>query len=196
MATVLGSGPIHVYAAFGLGTEKTGADATYYGTTREGPDITEQKSFYGVKNDLSGPALNLDEGFAGREDIIALVATRWLETLDQAFEHFLDPNAAVTPRGRTRVSDRGTLMIHEKKCIVLWLVKAGASRAANVAAGMAQGRKYHACVPIGPDKPIEGNKENMRVRVYKAMNIPDIANGDFYLFDESAAAFTGLPAVS
>jgi hypothetical protein len=59
-------------------------------------------------------------------------------------------------------------------------------------------RRYFQAVCIGPNKPIWGNKENIRVRIFKAQNVfkgitlPAVnTNPAFRLFDEGTNA---LPA--
>src|ERR1051325_9169214 len=201
MARPLGSGPIHVYLAFGPPTAFTGsppakgaADAYYYGTTRSGPDVNERVDFYPIMNDLTGPKQSMDEGFAGREDDIALVMSSWSQTVDNMLEHFLDPTNIVNPRGTDALSDLGTMMLSEGRTLGLWLVKAAAGKAISVAAGMPLGRYYPAVIPIGPNKPIEGNKENLRVRIFVAKkDIYKLNANQLPLFREDNAAFAGLP---
>ena|ERR1043166_761893 len=204
MARPLGSGPIHVYLGFGPPTVRpyapaavSAAGALYYGTTREGPDVTEQVDYYQVMNDLTGPKQSMDEGFAGREDTISLVMTSWSQAVDNILEHFLDPTNAVNPRGTDQLSDIGTLMLSEGKTIGVWLVKAAAGKAVNVASGLPLGRYYPTCINVGPNKPIEGNKENMRVRIFRAKkDLVQLNNGKLPLFREDNAAFLGLPAAT
>jgi hypothetical protein len=201
MARPLGSGPIHVYLGFGPPTTRlyappavTAVGALYYGTTRQGPDVDEQIDYYQVMNDITGPKQSMDEGVAGREDSIALVMSSWTQAVDNMLEHFLDPLNVVNPRGTDSLSDLGTLVLSEGRTIGLWLVKAAGTKAINVAAGMPLGRYYPTTIMVGPNKPVEGNKENLRVRIFRAKK--DLANlnlGTLPLFREDNAAFVGLP---
>lgn len=179
MAAVLGTGPVHVY----IGISGT---PNYYGTTREGPDITEVVSHYPVMNDLTGPALSIDDGYAGREDHIALVMTRWKETLDQLLEKY-PTQAGANPRGAMPLSTLGSMIVHEGLGFPVWLIYAGAGRAGNVAEGMPKGRLYFSCELIGPNKPVHGLKENMKVRLFKAKNIVSVATNSLILFSEADA---------
>jgi len=192
MANVLGTGPVHVFLAFDL----DGQTAEYYGTTREGPDITEVYSHYPVMNDLTGPALSIDDGYAGREDHIALVMTRWDELVDQKLEAYPRGALGGSVRGSIPLSALGTMIVAEGAGVSMWLVKAGAGRPGNVAAGMSLGRLYFNCELIGPNKPIMGNKENIIVRIFKAKNEVDVTGNNMSLFSEDAANFAGLPAIS
>lgn len=204
MARPLGSGPIHVYFGFGppqaiagAPAPVTAAGALYYGTTREGPDVEEDQQFYEVKNDITGPAIPMDRGFAGREDTISLVMSSWTQSVDNRIEHFLDPTNAANPIGTNRLADLGTLMLSEGKTLGLWLVKGAAAKAVNVAAGMPLGRYYLCTAPFGKAKIIEGNKENLRVRQFKAMNNINVLNtGALPLYREDNGAFAGLPAAT
>lgn len=203
MARPLGSGPIHVYLGFGPATAnniyappKVGpAGALYYGTTREGPDVTEVTDYYPVMNDITGPKQSMDDGFAGREDTIALVMTSWSQAVDNMLEQFLDPtNAGGLGRGTDPLSALGTLMLSEGRTVGLWLVKAAGAKPINVASGMPLGRYYPTCINIGPNKPIEGNKECMRVRIFKAKkDVNEINFSRLPLFYENNASFVGLP---
>lgn len=200
MAQVLGTGPVHVYLSFGGASSPSSyADGAYsgpiyYGTTRDGPDITEHISHYPVMNDLTGPALSIDDGYAGREDIITLVMTRWLESLDQSIEAY-PRQAAGLVRGSTPLASIGSLVVSEGMTFRMWLVHAGAGRAANVAAGLASGRMYYECEVLGPNKPVRGNKENMMVRVFKAKNIVNVTAGTLQLFSEASADIALATAV-
>lgn len=198
MARPLGSGPIHVYLGFGPPALVTGGDlapvtsasAVYYGTTREGPDITEQLDYYPVMNDLTGPKQSMDDGFAGREDMISLVMSSWTQSVDTMLERFLRPGVGAA-EGTDRVADLGTLMVSEGRTVGLWLVKAASAKAINIAAGMPRGRYYYTCVLAGPNKVIEGNKENLRVRIFKAKkNINALNTGFLPLFSEAAGDFS------
>lgn len=209
MARPLGSGPIHVYIGFGppntilAGNPPTAVPgapaivtstgALYYGTTREGPDITEELSYYPVMNDLTGPRQSLDDGFAGREDTIVLVMSSWSQFVDNALEEFLRPIATQVAgtRGTDLLSDLGTLMVSEGKTLGMWLVKAAATKAVNVASGMPVGRYYFCTTMVGPNRLIEGNKENLRVRIFKAKkNLAAINIGGLPLFSELSTDFS------
>lgn len=202
MASVMGTGPVHVYLSFGGAAGPTppffsdGASSpvTYYGTTREGPDITEVRSHYPVMNDLTGPALSIDDGYAGREDHIALVMTRWLESLDRAIETYPRQATGVAP-GSTTLATLGSMVVAEGMTFRMWLIYAGAGRTSNVASGMPLGRMYYECELIGPDKPIIGLKENMKVRIFKAKNIVNVTKGTLDLFSEDAADLAPALAV-
>lgn len=201
MARPLGSGPIHVYLGFGPPTLRafgpppvTAAGALYYGTTRSGIDTDEQTDFYPIMNDLTGPRQSLDEGYAGREDRIVCLSTNWTQSVENRLEHFLDPLNLLTPRGTDRLADLGTLMLSEGKTFGLWLVKAAALKPINVAAGMPLGRYYPTVIMTGPNKLVEGNKENMRSRVYQAKkDLASLNAGTLPLYREDNAAFLGLP---
>lgn len=201
MARPLGSGPIHVYIGLGppstrpyAPAEVTAAGALYYGTTREGPDIDPKFDFYPVMNDLTGPKQSLDDGFAGREDTISLVMTSRNQAVDNALDHFLDFSNARNARGTDDLADLGTLMLSEGKTIGVWLVKAAAGKAINVAAGMPLGRYYMTCI-LKQHKPVEGNKENMYVTTFVAKkDLVGINTGKLKLYREDDAAFTSLPA--
>jgi|ERR1019366_2670590 hypothetical protein len=202
MARPLGSGPILVYLGFGPPTARpfapapvTAAGALYYGTTRSGIDTGEDLSFYKVMNDLTGPVQSLDEGYAGREDDIVCLSTAWTQSVDNMLEHFLDPLNAINPIGTDQLSDLGTLMLSEGKTLGLWLVKQAALKPINVAAGMARGRYYPTVIMTGPNKKVEGNKECMISRVFRAKkDINSINLGKLPLFHEDNASFLGLPA--
>jgi hypothetical protein len=199
MARPMGSGPIHVFVGFGPPATQpnspaavTAATALYYGTTRSGPDITERLDFYEVMNDITGPKQSLDSGFAGREDDINLIMSSWDQTVDNRFEHFLDPGDFFNARGTDALSDLGTLMLSEGRTVGLWLVKGAASKAINIGSGMPLGRYYPTCI-IGSCKLVEGNKENLRVRSFTAKkNIYQINSNQLPLFREDNAAFNGL----
>jgi len=201
MARPLGSGPIHVYLGFGPPTARqfapppvTAAGALYYGTTRSGPDVDERVDYYQVMNDITGPRESFDEGFAGREDSISLTMSSWTQSVDNMLEHFLDPNNVNNPAGTDLLSDLGTLILSEGKSFGLWLVKAAAGKPINVAAGMARGRYYPTVIMVGPNKLIEGNKENLRVRVFTAKKDLAFLNaGALPLYKEDPASFAGLP---
>jgi hypothetical protein len=223
MARPLGSGPILVYLGFGppapilVGlppaayagspTPVGPAQALYYGTTRSGVDTDEDLAFYQVMNDLSGPKLSLDDGYAGREDRLALTMSSWSQAVDNMIEQFLRPTAAFPParavipgqplspgRGVDALTDLGTLMVSEGKSIGIWLVRAAAGKPVNVASGLGIGRYYYTCVMSGPNKLIEGNKENLRVRVFTAKkNIAALNTGSLPLFSEDPLDFAGLP---
>lgn len=205
MARPLGSGPIHIYLGFGppvrspvpagLPAPVGPAGAVYFGTTRAGPDIDEQNDFYPVMNDLTGPKQSMDEGFAGREDTISLVMSSWFQGGDNVLENFLNPAANAALRGTNLLSDLGTLMLSEGRTIGMWLVKAAGAKAVNVAAALPVGRYYPTCIMVGPNKLVEGNKENLRVRVFRAKkDIWAINQNLLPLFREDNAAFAGLPA--
>jgi len=202
MARPLGSGPIHVYLGFGPPTARafaptpvTAAGALYYGTTRSGIDTDEDIAFYEVMNDLTGPKQALDLGFAGREDRIVCLASSWSQTVENMLEHFLDPLNTLTARGTDRLADLGTLMLSEGKTLGLWLVKASATKAINVAAGMPLGRYYPTVIMTGPNRLVEGNRENLRSRVFQAKkDLATLNAGTLPLFREDNAAFAGLPA--
>lgn len=209
MARPLGSGPVHVYLGFGPpallagqspipgATPVTAAGAVYYGTTRDGPDVTEELSYYPVMNDLTGPRQSMDEGYAGREDTISLVMSSWTQSVDNALEQFLLPAGPIATRGTDALSGLGTLMVAEGKTLGLWLVKAAATKVVNIAAGMPLGRYYFCTINVGPNRPVEGNKENLRIRVFRAKkNIWGINNNALPLFSEDniTAGFTLLPA--
>lgn len=202
MARPFGSGPIHVYLGFGPPSADnaafppvvTAASALYYGTTQSGPDVTEATDYYQVMNDITGPKQSMDEGFAGREDTISLVMSSWTIGVENRLEHILDPLNAVNPIGTDALGDLGTLMLSEGKTVGMWLVKAAAGKAINVAGGMPLGRYYPTCIMVGPSKIIEGNKENLMVRVFRAKkNIYKINAMQLPLFRQDNAAFTGLP---
>lgn len=204
MARPLGSGPIHVYIGFGPPNVRanspapvTAAGALYYGTTRSGPDVDEVNDFYPIMNDITGPKQSMDEGYAGRQDRIALVMSSWSQAVDNMLEHFLDPANATNVRGTDALSDLGTMMMAEGRTVGLWLVKGAAAKAINVAAGMPLGRYYPMCILIGPNKLVEGNKENLRVRVFQSK--PDLAelnNNRLVYFKEDNGSFAGLPAAT
>jgi hypothetical protein len=224
MARPLGSGPIHVYIGFGppapilVGlppvafagspTPINAAGALYYGTTRSGVDTSEDLAYYQVMNDLTGPKQSLDDGYAGREDDFALTMSSWSQVVDNTLEQFLRPGTAFPPvagavggapagagRGVDSLSDLGTLMISEGKTVGIWLVKAAATKAVNVASGMPTGRYYYTCILAGPNKLVEGNKENLRIRTFHAKkNITALNTGNMPLFSENPVDFVGLPA--
>lgn len=179
MAQVLGTGPVHIYI-------QIAGIIRYYGTTREGPDVTEIVSHYPVMNDLTGPAISLDDGYAGREDHIALVMTRWKEKVDQLLEKY-PTQALANARGVMPLSVLGTMITSESAGFPLWLVNAGAGRTPNVLEGMPKGRKYFSCELVGPNKPVHGLKENMKVRVFKAKNVVNVSTGLLSLFSEADA---------
>jgi hypothetical protein len=172
----------------------------FYGWTREGPDITENVNFYQVMNDLTGPRLSMDEGFAGREDLVSLVMTAWDQNIDNQLENQMNPTAARAngvARGQNALSDMGTLMISEGLTCGMWLVKMAGTKAVNIAVGLPLGRYYMCTICVGPNKPIEGNKENMRVRVFRAKrNLWQVNAGVLGLFREDAAAFAALPPIT
>lgn len=193
MAQVLGTGPVHCYLSYGglanpasppFFADGPAIGPIYYGTTREGPDITERISHYPVMNDLTGPQISFDDGYAGREDIITLQMTRWLEALDQIIEAYPRQSAGI-PRGVLPLSSIGSLTVTEGMTFRLFLIHAGAGRAANVAAGLALGRMYYECQVLGPNKVIRGNKENIMVRTFRAKNIVNVAGGSLQLFSEA-----------
>lgn len=215
MARPLGSGPIHVYLGFGPANEILAGNppvhvngapapvdafgagtlgAIYYGTTRSGPDITEELSYYPVMNDLTGPVQSLDDGYAGREDTIALVMSSWSQVVDNYLEQFLrTPVGAqvIGLRGTDALSDLGTLMVSEGKTIGMWLVKAAASKAVNVMSGMPVGRYYFCTTMVGPNKIIDGNKECLRVRIFRAKkDLTEINSGFLPLFSEDPVYFS------
>jgi hypothetical protein len=195
MARPLGSGPIHVYIAFGPPAKITAASARYFGTTRQGPDIDENLDYYPVMNDLTGPKQSMDDGYAGREDLVSLVMSSWDQATDNMLEHFLDPLNQRNPRGTDGLTDLGTLMISEGFTIGLWLLKQAATKAVNVASGMPLGRFYPTCVLVGPNKLIEGNRENLHVRIFRAKkDLSKINQGQLPLFREDNASFNGLPS--
>ncbi len=77
----------------------------------------------------------------------------------------------------------------------MWMVKAAAAKAINIASGMPLGRYYPTCIMVGPNKLIEGNKENLRVRIFQAKkDLAQLNLGKLPLFREDNAAFAGLPA--
>ena len=179
----------------------TGSNTTFYGTTQTGPDITEEPSYFNVMNDLAGPNLPLSRGYAGSEHTITLVMTRW----DGRIDDFLSagPVPAVIAPGGTGSegpTTRGRLDVGVQVLMVL-------SNSPGVGPDglFALSRRYFRCIPIGPNKPIWGNKENIRVRVFKAQavfigasyNTIPLAPGAraWALFDETAAALpVGWPA--
>ena len=204
MARPLGSGPIHVFIGFGPPAGRPAfippapspsvGTPVYYGTTREGPDITEVSDFFPVMSDLTGPKQSLDEGCAGREDTIALTMSSWSQTVDNGLENFLRPAIGPANIGTYLLSDLGTLVLSEGFTLGIWLLKGAGAKAVNIASGMPLGRYYMTCIPIGPNKLIEGNKENLRVRVFRAKKDPAFLNGGTLpLFREDNAAFAGLP---
>src|SRR3954452_3054902 len=111
MARPLGSGPIHIWIGFGPpavilagsppapvagGPAAVGAaQALYYGTTRSGVDTDEDLSFYQVMNDLTGPKLSMDDGYAGREDHFVFTMTSWTQAVDNALERLLTTSPAI-----------------------------------------------------------------------------------------------------
>jgi hypothetical protein len=199
MAQTFCTGPVHVYIGLPTSTPAVVAGpgiAKYYGTTREGPDINEEASYFNVMNDFAGPNLPFDRGYAGAEHTIGLTMTRWDGLIDNALSLTPNPKKPGAVAGTEDVSDRGSMIGAEGLGFTLWLVFGGGTKAINIAGGMRPGRCYFQCVLIGPNKPIVGNKENMRVRIFRAQNHFNVATGKFSLFTEENAAFQGLPAVT
>lgn len=208
MASVMGTGPVHVFVSWGGQNVDGGLPQLgpfvimYYGTTQAGPDITENYSHYPVHNDLTGPGISFDDGYAGREDIITLTMTRWLQAVENAIERYPRSAIAGAAPGGIPLNALGTMIVSENASFSVYLIKSGALRAANAAGGMPIGRVYWACEAMGPHKPVWGLKENMCVRVFKAKNIPTISGtalgnpGTLDLFSENPTALAPALAVA
>lgn len=201
MARPLGTGPVHIWLGLGPPTVRafspapvTAAGAIYFGTTRAGPEIDPKFDFYQVMNDITGPKESMDEGFAGREDNVVFPMTSWSQALDNMLDHFLDFNNLRNARGTDDVADLGTLMLSEGRTIGVWLKKAAATKAINVASGMSIGRYYPTCIMM-TKKPVWGNKENLCIVSFTAKkDLAQLNIGKLPLYREDAAAFAGLPA--
>lgn len=209
MAQTFSTGPVHIgfcFGGVGAAAIDPATSATYYGTTREGPDISEEPSFFNVMNDLAGPKLPFDRGYAGSEHTITLVMTRWDGPFDLTLDRMPNPNPAAVapnfiapaniPAGSEGALDRGVLMSRISSLQMFMFLSNGGVGGAEPL--IVKWRRYFQAVCIGPNKPIWGNKENIRVRIFKAQNVfkgitlPAVnTNPAFRLFDEGTNA---LPA--
>lgn len=204
MAAVFSTGPVHIGIANNAGNPATVAPqvipgtGSYYGTTQTGPDITEEPSYFNVMNDLAGPNLPLSRGYAGSEHTITLVMTRWDGTIDLFLNRGPVPVANAGGTGSEGPTTRGRLDVGVQVLMIL----SNGPIIAPADAVMAFYRRYFLCIPVGPNKPIFGNKENIRVRVFKAQNVFTAAGfalplvpaaAAWRLFEEGTALPTAAP---
>lgn len=168
----------------------------YYGTTRSGPEIIERLYYRPLICDVTGPDQSYDMEFVGREDDIFLVMSSWNQAVENELESlpFTDLGFNPATRGTLLMNTIGSFMVVEGQTVGIWLVKAGASRPINVAANMPRGRYYPTCIMTGPNRKVEGNKENLMVRLFTAkLNVRKRGSGKLPLFLENDASFSGLP---
>lgn len=196
MAQTFCTGPVHI--AFGTGSTGITPPATsvYYGTTRSGPDINEEPSYFNVMNDLGGPNLPFDRGYAGSEHTITLEMTRWDGTVDATFDTTPTPLPLGALTGAEAANARGAL-VSKLSGIQLLMLLSNGGVVLPADSLMIRWRRYFQTVCVGPNKPIWGNKENMRVRIFKSqnvflgVNVTNLSLPAFRLFDEATGA---LPA--
>lgn len=190
MAQTFSTGPVHIGFCYGGFQASPNSPSTadiptsssyYYGTTREGPDISEEPSYFNVMNDLAGPKIPLDRGYAGSEHTITLVMTRWDGALDITFDRMPNSNAATAtgpiavgpdsniPAGSEGGLDRGVLISRISSLQMLLFLSNGGI--GGIEPAIIKWRRYFQTVCIGPNKPIWGNKEDIRVRIFKAQNV-------------------------
>jgi hypothetical protein len=196
MAATFCTGPVHASLGIGGGFAAGPTTVFYYGTTRTCPEITEEPSYFPVMNDLAGPNLPVDRGYAGSEHTITLQMTRWDGTADIALDTYPVPVAAVPgvnagAGGDTPVA-RGSL-VSRVAALQLCMLMSNSGGAGTPLASLGW-RRYAQTMCIGPNRPIMGNKENIRIRIFKAQNVfnpaalTNPALALFRLFDEGFGA--------
>lgn len=202
MAQTFCTGPVHVgYGTGGVFSGSTlGAPTAtfYFGTTRTGPDIEESKSYFNVMNDLAGPEIPLDRGYAGSEHTVVLEMTRW----DGATDRFMDIPISGSVQGTEFQDARGTLVSRATREQLLLLNSEFNTGVPTPDFTSVRWRRYGQVVNIGPNKPIWGNKENAKVRIYKCQNcflgvtINNLASPGFFLYDEGFGTPPFVPNIT
>lgn len=164
--------------------------ALYLGTAMTAPRIAKRRVYFPIYNDLSGPILPYDKGYAGQEAWIFADLTKWDESVYRTLASAPRPGGFA---GADTAGQRGTLMMTEAAGYGLILRYPHYDQHPVFRAnGMPAGERYYCAFLEGPDEHEPGNKANARHVAWYSQSVYDPRTGAQVLFDYEVA---GIPAI-
>ena len=178
-ASLYSTGPALIYINCG----STKSSPKFLGTFEERPEITIERAFAPVKNDLGGSELPLDRTYQGKEGTVAGVINRFrMDVLRAAMAAPISPGASATTsepanplpganaqgiEGSDVGASYGALMTQENRGYDLWLFFPRKAVPAMSAACFIPGYHFLSAFLLGPDKILAGSGDLKTTVVFK-----------------------------
>ncbi len=186
MATTYVTGVVSIYCVLG-------GKPLFLGTGEKAPRISTRRSFSPVHNDITGPVIQFDKLYAGKEAFVSVVLTRWEEAVLVAIQS--GPFPGRDP-GSDGPGDDGTLMMTEGAAYPIIVRYANFDLKPGMrAAGLAPGRRFMCATLDGEEVEEPGTDANKKHLMWYCQRLYIPSTGRKVLYDANMMGTIPYPLV-